>query len=165
MQFFEDIRLDETVELGTHRFTRDEIIDFASRFDPQRFHLDEAAAAQSLFGGLCASGWHTACVWMQLMAAYRARVIAEMTAAGEPVARHGPSPGIRELKWIKPVYVDDEITYRWTPLERADVAKRPELGMLVSLNEGLNQKGELVFSFIGQFFVERRAASPVRGEP
>ena len=67
MRFFEDINVGERIELGHHRFTAEEIKAFAARFDPQPFHLDEAAAARSSFGALCASGWHTASIWMRLL--------------------------------------------------------------------------------------------------
>ena len=90
-------------ELGTHLFEAEAIKEFARKFDPQPFHVDEAAAARSVLGGLCASGWHTAAVWMRLS------VDAGMTARDtpwdgpgpEPV--FGPSPGFRNLKWLKPV--------------------------------------------------------------
>lgn len=155
--YFEDIRIGEAIELGTHLFTREEIVSFASRFDPQRFHLDEAAAKESLFGGLCASGWHTACVWIRLMAEQRAKAAAEIASDGGHAARHGPSPGISELKWLKPVYPGDVISYRSTPQKKIDLRSRPTSGLLVSFNEGTNQDGERVISFLGNLFVERRA--------
>ena len=108
MKFWEDIAVGERVELGRHTFTADEIKSFAHRFDPQPFHLDEAAAARSHFGALCASGWHTA---VDLDAADgrlpQARRGSRARARGEAVAALGPSPGFRELKWLKPVYVGD----------------------------------------------------------
>lgn len=155
--YFEDIKIGEAIELGSHLFTREEIISFASRFDPQRFHVDEAAAKESLFGGLCASGWHTACVWIRLMAEQRAKAAADIERAGARAARHGPSPGIRELKWLKPVYPGDTISYRTTPQQKIDLRSRPGSGLLVSFNEGINQDGERVISFLGNLFVERRA--------
>ena len=83
MKFFEDIRVGETSEIGRHTFTAEDIKTFAARFDPQPFHLDEAAGARSHFGGLCASGWHTACVWMRLLIDYRRREDDERRARGE----------------------------------------------------------------------------------
>ena len=103
MKFFEDIRVGEVSELGRHTFTAEDIKAFAARFDPQPFHLDEAAAARSHFGRLCASGWHTACVWMRLMIAYRRREDEELRARGEAVGRLGPSPGFRDLAGLPPV--------------------------------------------------------------
>jgi acyl dehydratase len=73
MKFFEDIRVGETVEIGNHIFTAEDIKTFAQRFDPQPFHVDDEAAARSHFGRLCASGWHTACVWMRLLIDRRRR--------------------------------------------------------------------------------------------
>ncbi len=73
MKFWEDIAVGERAELGRHTFTADDIKAFARRFDPQPFHLDEAAAARSHFGALCASGWHTASVWMRLMVEHQRR--------------------------------------------------------------------------------------------
>jgi acyl dehydratase len=154
--FFEDIVVGEALELGAHTFTREEILSFARRFDPQPFHVDEDAARDSLFGGLCASGWHTVSAWMRLMARRRAEMVAEAEAAGRIVARYGPSPGLRELKWLKPVYPGDTIAYRSTAQEKVELRSRPEFGLLVSLNEGVNQEGDLVISFLGNVFVERR---------
>lgn len=158
-QYFEDVVIGQAVEIGSHQFTREDILAFATRFDPQRFHVDEEAARDSLFGGLCASGWHTACVWMRLMAAHRASMVAAVAAAGERPAGHGPSPGIRELKWLKPVYPGDVIAYRSTPEEKRELRSKPDWGLLVTRNEGVNQRGELVISFLGQLFVERRATA------
>lgn len=92
MGFFEDLTIGETEELGSHSFTAEEIKAFAAAYDPQAFHLDEEAGRQSHFGGLCASGWHTAAVWMGLMIAHAKRFAAEAEAAGRPVPELGPSP-------------------------------------------------------------------------
>ena len=126
--YFEDFVIGEAVEIGSHRFTREEILSFATRFDPQRFHVDEEQAKDSLFGGLCASGWHTACVWMRLMAAHRAAVADKIAASREQPARRGPSPGIRELKWLKPVYANDVISYRSTPHGKDRAQLKTRLG-------------------------------------
>jgi acyl dehydratase len=156
MHFFEDIRIGETHEIGRHTFTADGIKRFAARYDPQPFHLDEAAAARSHFGALCASGWHTAAVCMRMLVARKDRVVAELAARGEKVATWGPSPGFRELKWLKPVYAGDTITYATEPVEKRESKSRPGWGLLFSRNTGTNQRGELVYSFIGSAFVERR---------
>ena len=112
MKFFEDIRVGETVEIGSHVFTAEDIKTFAQRFDPQPFHVDDEAAARSHFGRLCASGWHTACVWMRLLIDRRRREDDERRARGEAVAQLGPSPGFRDLQWLKPVYVGDTVVVR-----------------------------------------------------
>src|SRR5260370_8917086 len=99
MKVLEDIGVGETSDIGRHMFTAEDIKGFAARFDPQPFHLDEAAAARSQFGRLCASGWHTACVWMRLLIDFRRREDEERRARGHGVAQLGPSPGFRALKW------------------------------------------------------------------
>lgn len=156
MKFFEDVVVGERFEVGRHTFTTDNIKAFARRFDPQLFHLDEAAAARSHFGALCASGWHTAAVWMRLMVEHQRREDDARRARGEPVAVLGPSPGFRELKWLKPVYVGDTITYSTEVIETRASSSRPGWGLMTIRNTGVNQKGEPVISFISVAFVERR---------
>ena len=156
MKFFEDIRVGEVSDLGRHTFTAEDIKAFAARFDPQPFHLDEAAAARSHFGRLCASGWHTACVWMRLMIDHRRREDEERRARGEAVGRLGPSPGFRDLEWLKPVYVGDTISYGTEVVEMRPLSSRPGWGMIFVRNTGVNQRGEPVISFVSSAFVERR---------
>ena len=156
MKFFEDIRVGEKTDIGRHTFTAEDIKSFAARFDPQPFHLDEAAAARSHFKQLCASGWHTACVWMRLIIEYRRREDEERRARGEPVAQLGLSPGFRELKWLKPVYVGDTICYDSEVIETRGLNSRPGWGLMTSLNTGINQRGEPVLSFVSMAFIERR---------
>ncbi len=157
MKFFEDIQVGEIFPVGSHTFAADEIKAFAGRFDPQAFHMDEVAAARSHFGALCASGWHTAAAWMRLMVDYQRREDDARRARGEPVAALGPSPGFRELKWLKPVYVGDTITYAMEVVETRTSNSRPGWGLMSIRNTGVNQKGEPVISFISVAFVERRA--------
>src|SRR4051794_37185492 len=159
MKFFEDIAVGEKTELGSHMFTAAAIKAFASRFDPQEFHLDEAAAARSHFGALCASGWHTASVWMRLMVEYQGREDDARRARGEPVATFGPSPGFRELKWLKPVFVGDTVTYATEVIEKRASNSRPGWGLMSIRNSGVNQKGEAVISFVSVAFVERRGVA------
>jgi len=156
MKFFEDVVVGERFEVGRHTFTTDNIKAFARRFDPQLFHLDEAAAARSHFGALCASGWHTAAVWMRLMVEHQRSEDDARRARGEPVAVLGPSPGFRELKWLKPVYVGDTIIYSTEVIETRASNSRPDWGLMTIRNTGVNQKGEPVISFISVAFVERR---------
>ena len=111
MKYFDDIKVGDRIELGTHTFTAEAIKTFAAQYDPQAFHMDEEAAAKSHFGALCASGWHTVAAWMNLRVQYGKREDAERAARGEAIAKLGPSPGFRELKWLKPVYVGDTISY------------------------------------------------------
>ena len=159
MKFFEELRVGERFEVGRHTFTADEIKAFALRCDPQPFHLDEAAAARSHFGALCASGWHTAATWMRLMVEHHRREDAAQRARGEPVAALGPSPGFRELKWLKAVYVGDTVTYATEVIETRASNSRPGWGLMSMRNTGVNQRGEPVISFVSVAFVERRKAT------
>jgi len=156
MKFFEDIVVGERMELGQHAFTAESIKTFARQFDPQPFHVDEEAASRSIYGALIASGWQTASIWMRLMVEYQRREDAARRARGEPVAELGPSPGFRELKWLKPVYVGDTITYSTEIVEKRASNSRPGWGLMSIRNAGVNQKGEPVISFISVAFVERR---------
>jgi acyl dehydratase len=161
MKFWEDILVGERAELGRVTFNNESIKDFARRFDPQPFHLDEAAAARSHFGALVASGWHTASLWMRLMVDYERAENEAQRARGEAVATLGPSPGFRELKWQKPVYVGDTVTYFTEVLDKRPSNSRPQWGLISIRNSGENQKGETVISFISAAFVERRQKAPV----
>lgn len=156
MPYFEDLKVGERTELGSFTFTAELIKKFARQFDPQPFHLDEEAGRSSLFGGLAASGWHVGSVGMKLLVARRR---SEMEAAGgasdEPPM--GPSPGFRELKWLKPVLAGDTLTYASEIVELRASASRPQWGILNALTTATNQRGELVYSFIGTAFVPRRA--------
>jgi acyl dehydratase len=156
MKFFEDIRVGEMSAVGRYTFIAEDIKSFASRYDPQPFHLDEAAAERSHFGALCASGWHTACVWMRLLIELRRREDEEQRARGEPVATLGPSPGLRELKWLKPVYVGDTVSYASEVVEMRPLNSRPGWGIIFVRNSGVNQHGEAVISFTSSVFVECR---------
>jgi len=157
MKFFDDIRVGDTVEVGRHTFTAVAIKSFAARFDPQPFHLDEAAAERSHFRQLCASGWHTACVWMRLLIECRRREDEDRRARGEPVAALGVSPGFRDLQWLKPVYVGDTVAYSTEVIEMRPLASRPGWGLVSWQNTGVNQRGEPVISFISSAFVERES--------
>jgi acyl dehydratase len=153
------MRVGERTELGSHTFTADEIKTFARRYDPQRFHLDETTAAQSHFGALCASGWHTTAVYMRHFVESERREAEAARAAGETPARDGPSPGIRELQWLRPVYAGDTISFAREVKELRETTGRPGWGLMVALNTGTNQRGELVLSFVGAKFAEKRKKS------
>ena len=156
MKYLEDIAVGETYAVGRHTFEVDEIKAFASRFDPQLFHVDEEAAAASHFGALCASGWHTAAIWMRLMVDYRRRLMEQARARGEPVPSIGPALGFRELKWSKPVYVGDTIDYSSEVVETRVSESRPGFGLLTICSRGVNQDGDEVLTFLSTTFVERR---------
>ncbi len=155
-RFFEDIEIGQSFELGSCVFTADEIITFARSFDPQPFHMDEAAAKASSFGWLAASGWHSAAVWMATMVTHRRRQLAAFGPGQAP--RLGPSPGFKNLKWSKPVFAGDRITYRSEVTDKRASSSRPQWGLFFHHNTGVNQNGDEVFSFDGCVFVERKPA-------
>jgi acyl dehydratase len=156
MKFFEDLKVGDIVTVGRHAFTADEIKAFARRFDPQLFHVDEAAAEKSHFGALCASGWHSAAVWMRLMVDQRRGEAEAALSRGEKVPALGPALGLRDLKWLKPVYVGDVIDYKSEITELRTSNSRPGTGLMTILSSGVNQKGETVISFLSTTFVECR---------
>ncbi|MCB1384820.1 MAG: MaoC family dehydratase [Nitratireductor sp.] len=134
-------------EIGRHTFAADEIIAFARKFDPQPFHLSEAAARESLFGALCASGWHTAAMWMRKHRDFSAIRVAARRAAGLAIPEYGPSPGFRNLAWLKPVFAGDTITYFNTTRQCRASASRPGWHVLTAGHRALNQHGETVLTF------------------
>jgi acyl dehydratase len=158
MHFFEDIEVGQRRELGSFTFTAELIKKFAGQFDPQRFHLDEEEGKKSLFGGLAASGWHIGSVCMKLLVADGQRQAREAAARGEAIAIWGPSPGFRELRWIRPVLAGDTISFASEVETLRTSEKRPEWGILQARNTGNNQRGELVFSLLATAFVPRRNA-------
>jgi acyl dehydratase len=156
MRFFEDLEIGQRREVGSFTFTADAIRKFAAQFDPQPFHLDEEAGRQSLFGGLAASGWHVGSVCMKLLVADGQREAREAAARGEAVAIWGPSPGFRDLRWIKPVLAGDTIRFASEVEQLRASSSRPEWGILEARNTGTNQRGELVFSMLATAFVPRQ---------
>jgi acyl dehydratase len=160
MNFFEDIEVGQRSELGSFTFTAEAIKKFAVQFDPQRFHLDEEEGRKSLFGGLTASGWHVGSVCMKLLVADTQRRVKEAAARGETVAVWGPSPGFRELRWIKPVLAGDTISFASEVVEMRTSDSRPQWGIVQASNTGTNQHGDLVFSVLATAFVPRRGAGP-----
>jgi acyl dehydratase len=154
--YFEDRQIGEIADMGSHTFTREEIVAFAREFDPQPFHLDEAAAKVSLFGALCASGWHTAAIGIRHIS--RARHLGNEAAGarGVRLPAYGPSPGCRDLRWPRPVYVGDTLEYRGRLVRKIDLKSRPDRGILATEVQARNQKGEIVFAVTSQILAERR---------
>ena len=144
--YWEDLRVGTVRELGTTSATAEEIKEFAGRYDPQPFHLDEEAGRRSLFGGLCASGWHTCALVMRLTVD---TLLRDSSSLG--------SPGLESLKWLKPVYPGDLLSLRHTITEARALRKRPETGLVRSRWELFNQKGEKVLEMDGYGFFGRRA--------
>ena len=158
MRYFEDMNVGRRRDLGSYTFTAEAIKKFAAQFDPQRFHLDEEAGRQSPFGGLAASGWHVGSVCMKLMVADGQRRIREAMARGEKVAVWGPSPGFRELRWIRPVLAGDTISYSTVIESKRLSDSRPGWGILQVRSSGSNQRGEQVYSVLATAFVPQRDA-------
>lgn len=143
---WEDFQPGAELLSGTVEVTREEIVAFASRYDPQRFHLDEAAARDTPFGGLVASGWMTASLTMRLMCdAY----LLDSTSLG--------SPGVERLQWLKPVRPGDVLQARVTVLEARTMKSRPDVGLAKSRVETLNQHGEVVLAMEAWGMYRRRS--------
>ncbi|MER8502061.1 MaoC family dehydratase [Mesorhizobium sp. M0204] len=136
-----------TVTLGSHRFEPEAIKAFARKYDPQIFHIDEEAAKNSMFGGLCASGWHTAATWMKLnLQAGMEAEVARWPGPG-PVPEFGPSPGFKNLKWPKPVYAGETVAFTRTALAHRPIASRPGWRLLTLRSEAFDSIGDKVIEF------------------
>ncbi len=146
MSIFSDVIGKEQC-IGSHTFTAEEIIASAEKFDPQPFPLDAEAAKKSVFGGLCASGWHTTAVFMKLNVVSMTQTVKDCLKRGETPPTFGPSPGFENLKWPKPVYAGDTITYWRTVHAVRPLASRPGWSMLTMTTRACNQNGEEVLSF------------------
>lgn len=147
MQFFEDIDIGQVRETAGRRITKQEMIAFATEFDPQPFHVDEDAGQQSIFGGLIASGWHTAAIMMRLIVDHFVRQSAGLG-----------SPGFNELRWLKPVRPDDTLRVRSTCIDKTPSRSRPDIGSMRYRTEVLNQHDEVVLSLISIGLIRRRPA-------
>lgn len=147
MRYWEDIKEGEVVELGSRTLDKERMVAFAREFDPQPFHTDEKAAEASIWGGLIASGWLTGSVLMRI---FYDGYLKDTAGLG--------SPGIDELRWLKPVRPGDTLTVRLTVLEAAASRSKPDRGIVRSLMEVLNQHGEIVMTTKGVNFVSRRPA-------
>ena len=146
MRYFEDFEIGEIIEIGSKKVTKEEIITFAEAFDPQPFHISEAKAKDSIFGGLVASGWHTCAIFMRL---YVDNFLTKTISLG--------SPGVDNIRWLKPVFPNDTISGRITVLETQSSHNRPNVGILKIKSEMLNQSGEVVMRLEGTgFFGKRR---------
>jgi acyl dehydratase len=146
--YWEDFPAGETVEMGTHTFTEGEIIAFARQFDPQPFHIDPAAARNSFFKGLIASGWHTCSVAMRLMVD---KYVGRSASLG--------SPGLDNIRWLAPVRAGDTITYRRKTLAVRASESKPGVGLVQSRWEATNQRGEVVMTMEGWGMFRRRSAA------
>jgi acyl dehydratase len=141
--------------IGSHLFTREEILTFAHQFDPQPFHMSDAGAAKSYFGRLSASGWNTASNFMRCMVRARDASCAYAIERGQAVPEWGPAAGFKDMKWSKPVYAGDTITYFNEVIGTRPSESRPGWGLLNFSNKGLNQYGDQVFAYTGTAFIKR----------
>lgn len=149
--YWEDFPVGSVREFGGKTVSAEEIVAFASQFDPQPFHLDPEAAKASLFGGLCASGWHTAAMTMRMMCdAY----LLDSASLG--------SPGIDNLRWTKPVYPGDTLAVRHTVTEARPMNSRPDVGLVRSTWEVFNQRREPVLTMDGWGMFRRREAAVIQ---
>ena len=152
--FFEEIEIGAEDILGSYQFRRETMLRFARTYDPQPFHLEDEAARASHFGALCASGWHTAAAWMKCYVAFNERHRNARAKEGKRLPEIGPSPGFENLKWLKPVYEGDTITYSCRSTEKRALKSRAGWGLLLSFNRGVNQNGVSVLAFDGKVFVQ-----------
>jgi len=143
--YWEDLQVGQVRQLGQIKPTREDIIAFAKQFDPQPFHLDDEAAKASVFGALCASGWHTCALAMRLMVT---EFLCHTSSMG--------SPGLENIKWLKPVFPNDELRLQTTVLETKPMGKRPDIGMTRNLWEMFNQHGDKVLHMEGWGMFRRR---------
>ncbi|TGP55300.1 MaoC family dehydratase [bacterium M00.F.Ca.ET.230.01.1.1] len=137
----------ETVTLGSHKFEPDEIKAFARKYDPQVFHVDEEAAKKSVLGGLCASGWHTAATWMKYNLEKRMETEGVRWTGPGPQPEFGPSPGFRNLKWLKPVYAGETVTFTRTAQAHRPLTGRPGWNLLTLRSEGFDSTDAKVIEF------------------
>lgn len=144
---FEDFPPGDVRESPARTVTREEILAYAREFDPQPFHVDEAAAAQTIYGGLIASGWHTLAIHMRLM---WESFLKDTVSLG--------SPGVDEIRWLKPVRPGDTLWVRFTVLEAVPSRSKPDRGIVRSRSEVFNQRGEVVMTLRGLGMFGRRPA-------
>ena len=146
MRYFEDLEVGAETDFGTYHVTREEVLDFAQRYDPQPFHLSDEAAAKTHFGRIAASGWHTCAMTMAVIA--RHVVANEQAGLG--------SPGVDELRWLKPVYPGDTLHVRGKIVETRPSRSKPEMGSFRTETTVANQDGVPVMRFTSIVLIRRR---------
>ncbi|MXP14037.1 acyl dehydratase [Altererythrobacter confluentis] len=152
MLYFEDLVIGSKKSFGAYAVTREEVMEFAEKYDPQPFHLDDDAAARTHFGRLSASGWHTCAMTMRMM-------VDDMKVNQQ--AGLG-SPGIDQLRWAKPVFPGDTLHCETEVLEKRRSKSRPEMGIFKSRGRTFNQHGEMVLEMVSNGLIEvRDQAAPI----
>ncbi len=146
MQYFEDIEIGTVARFGAYQVTREEVMDFASKYDPQPFHLSDEAAAQTHFGRLSASGWHTCAMVMSMIVE---------NLKNNKQAGLG-SPGVDELRWLKPVYPGDTLRCETEVFEKRQSQSRPEMGVFKSRMTVFNQDNVAVMSMVSNGLIATR---------
>ena len=146
MNYFEDLEVGAETYFGSYEVTREEVLDFARKYDPQPFHLSDEAAAKTHFGRLAASGWHTCAMTMAVIA----RGVVEQEQAGLG------SPGVDELRWLKPVFPGDTLHVRTKIVEKTPSRSKPEIGSFRSATVVTNQDDVPVLSFTSIVLIRRR---------
>ena len=149
MLYWEDLEVGSETLFGHYDVTREEVLEFARKYDPQPFHLSDEAAARTHFGRIAASGWHTAAMTM--------RVIVDALSK-QPQAGLG-SPGVDELRWLKPVYPGDTLTMRGTIVDKTPSRSKPELGTIRTTTTVTNQDDVAVMRFTSIVLMQRRPAT------
>lgn len=150
-RWLEDYEPGTTHEFGSIRVETDEVLAFGRRFDPQTFHTGEDTARETEYGGLIASGWHTAALMMRLYADHYLSRVATLV-----------SPGVDELRWLLPVRPGDDLSIRVAVLEARPSRSRPDRGIVRSAVEVLNQRGETVMTLTAINFMLRRPEALTR---
>ena len=148
-RYFEDYTVGETAEFGDYLVTEEEVVSFARRYDPQPFHIDPQAAAESIYGGLIASGWMTGAVMMRMLVDH---FISTLSSMG--------SPGIDELRWVRPVRPGDRLHVRVTVLDTRRSQSKPDRGVVRVHQEAINQDGDVVMSIKGMGMYKCRTPAP-----
>ena len=146
MIYLEDMNIGETAEMGSYAVTREEVLEFAAKYDPQPFHLSDEEAAKTHFGRIAASGWHTAAMTMAVIV----RHVMATRQAGLG------SPGVDALRWLKPVYPGDTLSVATTVVEVTPSRSKPDMGSVRSDVVVSNQAGEPVMTFTSIYLMRRR---------
>jgi acyl dehydratase len=148
MRYFEDLEVGAETEFGSYHVTREEVLEFARKYDPQPFHVSDEEAAKTHFGRIAASGWHTCAMTMAVLARYAVKH--EQAGLG--------SPGVDELRWLKPVYPGDTLHVSGKLLEKTPSRSKPFMGSYRTLTTVANQEGVPVMTFTSIVLIRRRPA-------